>query len=191
MSTLEMRQECQRLLNLRPLFMECKASRRDSDGEVVELSLLDSDGSILVEEFARPKHEIEPAMSELHGITNDIARIAAPWAEVWPPVNKLLIGRLVGVFDLQTQLDWMRQSHINNYLRWDVNPANFFSIQKLHAEYQNEWDRAANSFRTFQLEEAATLVGLPSEPQTSHRRASEDARLARMILLIMAGWRVQ
>lgn len=190
MSTLESRQECQRLLNLHPMFLECKASRIDRGAEVVEIALINSDGSALLEELVRPKQEIDPEMAKVHGITNKIAQIAPPWTEIWQPVKTLLQGRIVGVFDLDSRLEWIRQSNANHYLRWEFNQADFFCIQKFHAEYHHEWDRSTNNFRRFGLEEAAELVGLPSEPQASHRRALEDARLARAILLVMAGWKV-
>lgn len=190
MSTLEIRQECQRLLHLEPLFLECKASRMGAEGEVVELALIGSDGSLLLDELVCPKRDIDPQMSKEHGITNQIAQYAQPWGEVWMQAKKLISGRMLGVYDLEKQLSWMRQSHTTGYLRWDADPAKFFCIQKLHAEYQHEWERSTNNYRRFRLEEAAELVGLPSDPQAMHRRALEDARLARAILLVMAGWKV-
>jgi len=190
MSTLEMRQECQRMLNLQPLFLECKASRIGPEAEVVEFALIESDGSALLDELVRPKREIDPEMTKVHGISNDIARYAPPWGDVWSQAKKLISGRMIGVFELEARLSWMRHSHTTGFLRWDPDPAKFFCIQKLHAEYHNDWDRSKNNYRLFQLEEAAELVGLPSDPQTFHRRALEDARLARGILLAMAGWKV-
>lgn len=190
MSTLEMRQECQRLLTLRPLFLECKASQSGPGAEVVEIALVESDGTCLLDELVRPKQEIDPAMTEVHGITNKIAQYAAPWGDVWTKAQKMLYGRLVGVYELETRLDCMRQSHINYYLRWDLDPVKFFCIQKVHAEYQSDWDRSTNNFLSYGLEEAAELVGLPSEPLALHRRALEDARLARALLLAMAGWKI-
>jgi DNA polymerase III epsilon subunit-like protein len=190
MSTLEMRQECQRLLNLRPMFLECKASSSGPQAEVVEIALIESDGSTLLDELVRPKRDIDPVMTKVHGISNEIAQHAVPWVEIWSQAKKLISGRLIGIFGLEAQVGWMRHSHTTGFLRWDSDPANFFCIQKLHAEYQNDWDRSTNNFRRFQLEEAAELVGLPSEPEALHRRALEDARLVRAILLVMAGWKV-
>lgn len=190
MSTLQIRYECHRLLNLRPVFLEFHATKNGPDAEVVEIGIIDSDSTVLMDELVRPKGEIDPAMTAVHGITNEIAKYATPWVDIWAKAEKLLSKRVVGVFHLEMRLDWMRKSHALNFLRWDPDLSNFFSIQKLHAEYKNDWNREANNFRTFDLEEAAEMVGLPSEPQTLHRRALEDARLARAILLAMAGWKV-
>ena len=190
MSTLEMRQECHRLLNLRPLFLECKASRSGPEAEVVEFALIDSDGSALIDELVRPRREIDPDMTKVHGISNEIAQHAPLWSDVWSQVKMMISGRRIGVFDLEARMRLMRQSHTTGFLRWDPDPADFFCIQKLHAEYQNEWDRSTNTYRLFGLVEAAELVGLPSGPESLHRRALEDAQLARAILLVMAGWKV-
>lgn len=190
MSTLEMRQECQRLLTLKPLFLECKASQNGPEAEVIEIALIDSDGSLLLDELVRSKGAIDPELTKVHGINTDIAQLATPWADVWSQAKKLLSLRMCALFALDERLSWMRRSHTLSYLRWEIDPAKFFCIQKLHAEYQSEWDRSTNAYRRFSLEKAAELVGLPSEPQTFHRRALEDARLARAILLAMAGWKV-
>lgn len=189
MSTLDMQQECQRLLHMQPMYLECKPNSMGPQGEVVELALIDSNGSKLLDELVHPKRDIDPKMTKIHGISNDIAQHALPWAEVWSQTKKLIGGRMVGVFDMDQRLSWMRQSHTTGFLRWDADPAKFFCIQKLHSHYQNDWDRSINNYRLFQLEEAAELVGLPSAPQTFHRRALEDALLARAILLVMAGWK--
>lgn len=189
MSSLELMQECQRLLNLRPVFLECKPSRLEPQAEVVELALIDTDGSILLDELVRPKRRIKLAAIEVHGITNEVAQQAPPWKEVWTKADKLIYGRSVGVFSLEAQLNWIMQCNHSDFLRWNHNPALFFCIQKLHTQHQSSWQRATNTYRTYSLEKAATLLGLPSEPSAYRRRALEDARLARQILLAMAGWR--
>jgi DNA polymerase III epsilon subunit-like protein len=191
MSTLELRQECQRLLNLRPVFLECKPSRLEPQAEVVELALIDSDGSLILDELVRPKRRIKLAAVEVHGITNEIAKQAQPWTECWPKVDRLIYGRLVGIFGRELQLGWLTQSVRADFLRWNHDPEHFFCIQKVHAEFQAEWDPATRAFRTYTLENAATLTGLNPEPSEYRRRALEDARLARAIMLVMAGWVVQ
>lgn len=190
MSTLEIRFECQRLLGLRPLFLECKANQIGHKAEVVEIAVIDSDGSSLLDELVCPTGEIDHIMVAVHGITNEIAQTASSWKDIWSEAKTIISGRTVGVFGLDMQLEWMSHSHKSSFLPWDFDLSDFFNVQKLHSEFHHDWDRAFNTYRRYTLEEAAELVGLPSEPQTLHRRALEDARLTRSILLAMAGWKV-
>ena len=189
MSSLELMQECQRLLNLRPLFLECKPSRLEPQAEIVELALIDTDGGILLDDLVRPKRRIKLSAIEVHGITNEVARQAPPWVEIWEKADKLIHGRTVGVYGLETQLSWIMQCNRSDFLRWSHDPKHFFCIQKLHSTHQSVWQRSTNTYRSYSLEKAATLLGLPSEPSAYRRRALEDARLARNILLVMAGWK--
>jgi DNA polymerase-3 subunit epsilon len=188
-SYLEVQQEAQRLLQLRPLFMECKPSGDWEGAEIVEMAIIDTDGQELLDALVGPKGAVRPEAEEMYGITEFVAKTAPPWSEVWPVAEKLLRGRNVGVFGLEQTLRWMRESHQQRFLRWDLETEAYFCIQKLHALYQGEPDSQTGTYRLFSLPEAAVLVGLDAEPVHS-RRALDDARLARRILGAMAGWKV-
>jgi hypothetical protein len=188
-SYLEIQQEAQRLLQLRPLYLECKPSGDWEAEEVIEIEIIESDGVGLLDALVGPKGVVRLEAEKKYGISQYVIKTAPPWGEVWPTAEKLLRGRSVGVFGLEQTLKWIRESHQQRFLRWDVETDHYFCIQKLHALYQGELDSRTGMYRTYELPEAATLMGLDAEPVQS-RRALDDARLARRILGTIAGWKV-
>lgn len=189
-SYLEIQQEAQRLLQLRPVYVECKASGSHLASEVVEIAVIEHDGGLLLDELVRPKGRIEVQASRQHGITPDVARLAPPWPEVWSKVRPVLEGRMIGIYGLEQTLALMQRSHRRTHLRWEMNTADFFCIMKLHSLFAGQLDERAHAYRTFPLEQAAESLGLDAELFRS-RRALDDARLVRAVLMALAGWKIR
>jgi DNA polymerase III epsilon subunit-like protein len=186
-SRLEIMQEAQRLLQLNPIYLDTETTGTGSHAEIIEIAVIDSDGSILADELVRPKGYIDPEAQRVHNIPPEVIRMAPSWPEVWPKVRLILQDRMVGVYNSEFDLRLLRQSHQRSWLRWDLDEHQFFCIMKLFAAFNGDWDRKRNSYRWLSLEEAALRSGL--ELSTLHR-AADDARLARAVLHAIAGWKL-
>ena len=143
---------------------------------------------MLLDELLRPGGAFAGVAAAQLGIMPPRVRTAPGWGEVWPKVKAALVKRTVGVYDQAFYLQALRLAHQRNYLRANVNEEQFFCIQQLFASYKAERDRRTDSYRTFTLLEAAGHLGLDTETPFG-RRAADDARLMRAILLIMAAWK--
>lgn len=185
MSLLDVMEEARRWLLLYPSYLHLLASKIGPGGEIVEVAVVDAGGNTLVDELVRPRGVIRPQLSQVHGITNERVRAAPVWAEVWPRVKKALGERPVIVYDAEKILQLMRQSHRIGCLRWDVDEQNLVSARELFARFHQESDPRRGARHVFTLDEAASLLGLSSEP-VLYRRALDDARLVRLLLLRMA-----
>ena len=188
MGTLDIMLQCQQVLLGRPIYLACQFSSFDAQAEIVEIAILDTDESVLLDELVRPRGPIAAEAAAQHGITAERVRTAPGWGEVWPKVKAALVKRTVGVYDQAFYLQALRLAHQRNYLRANVNEEQFFCIQQLFASYKAERDRRTDSYRTFTLLEAAGHLGLDTETPFG-RRAADDARFMRAILLIMAAWK--
>lgn len=188
MGKIDVMQEAQRLLHLQPIFLHSKATGIEANAEVVEIAILDTDGRLLLDELVRPKGEIDPKATEVHGIKMENIQAAPFWSDVWPAVETLLSGRLVGLYERGYELGVMKQSHRQCWMRWDVDESQFFSIADLYARFYGEYDSRRNVFKRQPLELAAQQLGLDTEA-IYFRRASEDVRLVRAVLNGVAGWK--
>ena len=189
MSLLDIQLEARNLLQLRPVFLHCKTTGAAEISEVVEIAILDSAGTPLVDELVIPKRHIRQTASDEHGITDEMINFAPRWAEILPKVEEILVGKRVCVYDLADELQALKNSHQNNHNRWVFDDEKFFSLKDLFSRYKNERDTPSGGLVTYSLEEAASQLGIDIEI-IAYRRAREDAWLLRAILLAIAGWKV-
>ncbi|HSQ17177.1 MAG TPA: 3'-5' exonuclease [Anaerolineales bacterium] len=187
MTLLDILFEAQQYLFVRPLYLHLAASKHDLQGEVVEVAILETDGSPLLEDLVRPQGTIRPDMSAVHGITNELVRAAPPWAEVYPRVRLALEERRVVVYDVATCLGLMHRSTDLAHLRWEIDEENFIDVQSLFARFHGQRAAGSTRFQTYPMLEAANMLGLNTET-IGHRRALEDAALLRAMLMALAQW---
>src|SRR4030066_274905 len=189
MSLLETQLEARNLLQLRPLFLHSKTTGAVELDEVVEIAILDTAGAPLADELVKPKRHIRPNATQVHGITDEMVDLAPRWSEVLPKVEDLLIGKRVCVYDPASELLALRNSYQNNHNRWVLDDDNFFSLMDLFSRYKNERDPRSGILLSYTLEEAACALGIDIEI-IGYRRRREDARLARALMVTIAGWKV-
>jgi len=189
MSLLETQLEARNLLQLRPLFLHCKTTGAAEYSEVVEIAILDSAGAPLLDEIVKPKRHIRPVGTLEHGITDDMVSYAPRWLEVLPRIEELLVGKKILVYDLPSELQSLKNSNLNYLIRWNLDDNNFVNLMDLFSRNKNERDPRSGELLTYNLVDAARLVGVDIEV-IAFRRAREDAWLMRAMLLAIAGWKV-
>jgi DNA polymerase-3 subunit epsilon len=174
----------QEILESQPVYLDTETTGLDPGAEIIEICLLDSDGSVLVDRLVRPTVLIPPDASRVHGIGNAMVAGAPSWAEVWPEVNQALSGRPIAIYNADYDVARMRQTHRSHGLMWQEPSGPVHCLMKLYAQYNGEWDPNRRAFRWLSLEQAARRCGILL-PQ--RHRAREDAELARSILQCVAG----
>jgi DNA polymerase III epsilon subunit-like protein len=189
MGLLEIQLEARNLLQLNPLFMHSKTTGAAEQSEVVEIAILDSAGKPLIDALVKPKRHIRPSGTEEHGITDEMVDNAPRWNEVLPEIEEILAHKKVCVYDLEDELEALRNSYKNNNNRWALDTDSFFNIMDLFSRFRNVRDSRSRVLTNYSLQEAARLLGIDIEI-IAYRRAHEDAWLIRAILLAIAGWKV-
>jgi len=175
------------LLEEHPVYLDTETTGTGPGAEIIEIALVDQDGSVLFESLVNPKGRIEPDAMRLHGITSQMVQSAPSWQVIWPQVEAILSTRLVGVYNSEFDIRLMRQSHQKYWMSWQDSNKRFFCIMKLYAEFYGDWDPRHGSYRWYSLDNAGQKCGimLPN----SHR-AREDALLARALLHYIADYQV-
>ncbi|MDP2626098.1 MAG: 3'-5' exonuclease, partial [Candidatus Rokubacteria bacterium] len=87
--------EAGRILAEHPVYLDTETTGLDPGDQIVEICVLDHDGSVLVDSLVKSACRISPGAAAVHGITEGAVRDAPMWPEVWPAVEAALRGRLV------------------------------------------------------------------------------------------------
>ncbi len=166
----------------KPVYMDTETTGLERTDEIVEISIVDDDGSILLETLVKPSHPIPFSAMQIHGISNEEVQNERPWPVVWPQVRSILFGRLIVFYNQEFDLRMMQQSHARYNLPWK-DRFNTFDLLKLYAEYRGEWDRFRGSYRYFSLADAGrhSRIALPNA-----HRSTADTLLTRALLHYLA-----
>ena len=175
----------QRLLR-KPVYLDTETTGLGPTAEIVEIAIVDTDGSLLFESLVKPRGAMDPEAQRVHKIAPEMLQEAPGWVDIWPQVETALAGRTIGVYNVDFDLRLMKQSHTRSWLRWQLNDGAFFCIMKLYAQFNGEWDVKRGGYRNVSLDMAGKQAGIAIP--NSHR-AHDDARLAKALLEYMAGWR--
>jgi DNA polymerase-3 subunit epsilon len=168
------------LLDSKPLFLDTETTGLGDRDEIIEIGLIDHDGTVLVESFVRPMGMVPPDATAIHGITTAMLRDAPAWPAIWPHVRALLTSRRVAVYNASYDLRLLQQTHRKHRMSWDPpEKARFDCLMEMYAQYRGEWDRAKRGYRWHSLSDAGRQAQIL---QANTHRAVDDARLARALL---------
>ena len=174
--------QAQEYIQMKPVYLDTETTGLNKNDEIVEIAIIDADGSLLLDELVKPKKMIPQDAYRIHGIDNAMVATARSWPLLWPLVREILINRPIGIYNVEFDLRLMRQSFDAYNLPWK-DTLNTFDILLLFARFYGEWDSYRRSFRFQSLENAAKYLGLPV---SSLHRAKDDAQLTRAVLHAIA-----
>ena len=154
-----------------PVFLDTETTGLHSNAEIIEITVIDSTGEVLLDRLIKPRRPIPVDVVRIHGIHEEMVRDAPGWMQVWPQVEAVLRGRSVGIYNADFDLRLMQQSHRLNGMLWRPPESSVFCIMKLYTDFSGAWSWQ-------KLEDAGRQCRIPL-PNT--HRAKDDALLARAI----------
>jgi len=177
-------QQAKSWISKKPVYIDTETTGTGPNDGIIEITVIDHDGSVLVDSLVKPVAKISPGARAVHGITNEMVIDAPRWDKVWRDVEAAIINRAVGIYNADFDLRMMRQSHRSNWLGWsEPEGVELFCIMKLYAQFFGEWNPRYRNYRWQSLDNARQQTGLPLP--NSHR-ARDDTLLARALLEYMA-----
>jgi DNA polymerase-3 subunit epsilon len=174
-------------LQRQPVYLDTETTGREAWDEIVEICLLESDGSVCLNSLVRPTRKISREASAIHGLTDDQVTAAPTWPEVWSQVEAVLTDRRVAIYNAAFDVKMLARTHRAHGLPWTFPETNFFCVMLLYAQFKGDWNPRRRAYRWHRLEEAGRHlnIALPNA-----HRAQADARLTREVLLRMAATEV-
>lgn len=165
-----------------PLFLDTETTGIDARAEIIEVALVDAEGGVLLNTLVRPLRAIPAEAARIHGISNAQVQDAPAWTEVWPEVQRLTAGRLVGIYNAEFDLRLLRQTNQLHRLPSGSRDLRSFCIMQLYAQFRGRRG-AYGGYRWHKLGDAGRQCRLPLP---NAHRALDDTLLARAVFYHMA-----
>ena len=160
--------------------------------EIVEISVVDQDGDVLLDTLVKPVTLIEPSAYEVHGISDDDCKDAPTITDLLPQLEDAFANKLILSYNLDFDAQALRNSFLlrgkyawDAYTRFrDYAITNYACIMLLYAEFGCDWSEYHRSYTWQSLGDAAHGCRVSVEAQP--HRALNDARTALAVLRHMA-----
>jgi DNA polymerase-3 subunit epsilon len=166
-----------------PVYLDTETTGLDSNDEIIEIAIVDTNGEVIYESFFRPTKIIPVSATNIHHITNEMVQNAPTWADKWPEIRDILVNHAIGMYNAEFDLRMIQQSlAAHNILLQDK--LNAFDVMKIYSDFEGRWDAARRRMKRFRLEDAGRNMGIPLP--NSHR-AVDDTKLTRALFHAIAG----
>jgi DNA polymerase III subunit epsilon len=167
----------------KPVFLDTETTGLDNRSEIIEIAILDSDGSILFNSLIKPLNPIPLAASQIHGISNEMVINAPRWFVIWEQIRGIFFDSLIGIYNDEFDLRMIEQTNkLSGIPRWQPGKTPL-DIMRLFADFRSVWDPYHNANKIFRLEDAGRYFNI--RIPNAHR-ALDDALLAREVLIKIA-----
>jgi DNA polymerase-3 subunit epsilon len=166
------------------VILDTETTGLDASAEIVEISIIDRDGRVLLDTMVRPVAPIPVEATRVHGITNDMVTDAPSWAELAGLVRDTLRDRRVVIYNAQYDLRLMMQSSEQAGVEhaW-VNALRTECAMMAYSEHAGDVNPKTGKFKWHRLTDAAMQCGV--QPDGAHR-ALADCRMTLGVLKHMA-----
>lgn len=167
------------------VFLDTETTGLDASAEIVEISIIDRTGHVLLDTMVRPVAPIPMDASRIHGITDEMVIDAPSWPELVGLVSETLRGRRVVIYNAKYDLRLMRQASTLAGVdpSW-VDALRSECAMSAYSEHVGEVNPKTGAFRWHKLTDAATRCGVQSD---GAHRALADCFMTLGVLQHMAG----
>lgn len=126
-------------------------------GEIIDLAILNHEGKVIFDSLLKPRMSIPLEVTKIHGITNNDVQNVPLFADVWPSIQELLLGKRIitynAEFDRNSFIFTSHRQHIELHdMVWEC-------LMKAYAQYRNEPNQYGSP-KWHKLHEACHQQGL-------------------------------
>lgn len=164
----------------RTVYIDTETTGLDGSAEIVDIALVDADGTLLFESLVLPDQRIPTEATTIHGITNAMVAGAPRWSVVYPEVQRLLAGRGIVVYN--AEFDFRMFNQMNRRFGLPALRGSWDCAMKQYSNWAGEWNARYSNFRWHKLDAALAAFDHP----TASHRALDDARSCRLVVAGMA-----
>jgi len=163
------------------LFLDTETTGLGKLAEIVDLSIVAVDGTVVFNQLVRPKRPIPIDAMLIHGITNDHVADAPSWGEVLESARHLLEGRTVIAYNSSFDRSMIEQC--TEAANIGLPAIEWHCAMRAYAAFRKDPRLPSHGYRWRPLHEAADSFGLTIPTH----RALADAMACRGVVLRMAG----
>jgi len=170
-----------RFADHRTVYLDTETTGIGPGAEIVDIGIVDSDGTELMNMLVKPKRPIPIEAQRVHGITDEAVANAPTWDEVGPIVREILAGKNVVIYNLQYDQPMLEQCNAECGLPSLDQVDRWHCAMLAYSAFDGEIGRFG-SLKWHKLDRAADHFDIP---QGGHR-AFADADTARKVVMAMA-----
>lgn len=86
-------------IDLKPLYLDTETTGISKSDEIVEISIIEHDGTELFTKLVKPSQPIPREAERIHGISNTRVASAQAWPILWPQIRPILYGRVIAAYN--------------------------------------------------------------------------------------------
>ena len=162
------------------VFLDTETTGLGGQAEIVDLAVVASDGTVLINQLVKPARPIPIDAMLIHGITNEHVADAPAWCDVLEMARPVISGRIVVAYNSSFDRGMMQQCCVAATI--EMPTVEWECAMRAYAAFRKDARLRAGGYRWRPLHEAAESFRL-SIPT---HRALADAMACRGVVLGMA-----
>ena len=168
------------LLAQRPVYLDTETASLDEQAEIIDITVIDSDGTILLDTLVRPTAPIPQEAKGIYGIADEDIVVAQLYPEIRGELFLCIAHRFVVIYGVDYETRSIRQSMRAHGITVG-SKIRAVCAMELYAQFYGDWD--GQSYKWQSLDSAARQLGIVHD---SLHRAAADADLCRLVVEEMA-----
>jgi len=176
--------EARELLESDFVIVDTETTGLGNDAEIVEISIIDRDGTDLFTSLVRPNMPILPEVVAIHGITNGMVCNAPSWKDIHDCVMHLFTNKKIAIYNAPYDLRMLQQCSQFAGCRLPDLERQAKCVMQIYSKFRGEWSDKHGNWRWHKLSQAARDCGV--DAQNAHRAAA-DCRMTLGVLKHVAG----
>lgn len=163
------------------VILDTKSTGIDTTAEIVEISLINLRGEVLLNSLVKPCRSIPLTATNMHGITNEKVENVPTWDQLWPSIQQCFVSHLVVIYNAAYDIRLMMQSSdaVGLQLPDKLGAVGFFCAMLEYSFWHGEHDIARAGDRRISLARACQLEGV--ETYSAHT-ALRDCQLTLAVI---------
>ncbi|EOI6838990.1 3'-5' exonuclease [Yersinia enterocolitica] len=169
------------------LILDTETTGLGDDAEIIEISIIDCTGKILLDTLVKPLKTIPAEATAIHGITNDMVADAPTWRDIHYQFMVITNERTLLIYNALFDSRLIFQTVAASNCQFSGKKYIFDAecVMESYAEYYGQWDQKRNKFKWQRLSNAAhqqdvVIDGAP-------HRALADCKTTLGVIRAMAG----
>lgn len=178
----EVQRLAKKILLSGPVYLDTETTGLENDDQVVEISIIDSDGSVLLNSLVRSTIPMKSEAQAIHGISDEMLQYAPSFAEILPDIRHVLKDRVLVIYNAEYDIRMMCQSSRAHGQSLDIHSGPVHCAMKLYAHYYGEasWK---GGYKWQTLSNAISQQGIKLDCRM--HRAYSDTLAIRLLMLKM------
>lgn len=151
-SQIEARSMAQALLSENIVFLDTETTGLGNDDEIIEISIIDKQGKILLDTLVKPIKSIPASSSAVHNITNWQVRNAPVWSEIYQNYRNVVKNKTVIIYNRKFDNRLLRQTCGKYGLA--TPRIKTVCLMELYSLYEGVLNRKTGGYKWFKLTDA-------------------------------------